>query len=94
MFCRKIRASLPSDIYLFKANSRNTTKTCDITITCELTIKKAGKRQCIFGVYIDNFQHIASASVFDFKQVIICWAEVIFYFCFRLTWHMENLKFQ
>ena len=94
MFCRKIRASLPSDIYLFKANSRNTIKTCDITITCELTIKKAGKRQCIFGVYIDNFQHIASASVFDFKQVIICWAEVIFYFCFRLTWHMENLKFQ
>ena len=94
MFCRKIRASLPSDINLFKANSRNTIKTCDITITCELTIKKAGKRQCIFGVYIDNFQHIASASVFDFKQVIICWAEVIFYFCFRLTWHMENLKFQ
>ena len=94
MFCRKIRASLPSDIYLFKANSRNTIKTCDITITCELTIKKAGKRQCIFGVYIDNFQHIASASVFDFEQVIICWAEVIFYFCLRLTWHMENLKFQ
>ena len=94
MFCRKIRASLPSDIYLFKANSRNTIKTCDITITCELTIKKAGKRQCIFGVYIDNFQHIASASVFDFEQVIICWAEVIFYFCLRLTWHMEKLKFQ
>ena len=92
MFCRKIRASLPSDIYLFKANSRNAIKRCDIC--SELTIKKAGKRQCLFGVYIDNFQHIASASVFDFEQVIICWAEVIFYFCLRLTWHMENLKIQ
>ena len=48
----------PANIYLFKVNTRNTRKKCEIY--SKLTIKTPEQlQQCRFGVFTVNFEHIS-----------------------------------
>ena len=49
---------VPSNIYLFKINNKNTRKSCE---TCsKLIVKTLERRQWRrFGVFIDNFEYIS-----------------------------------
>ena len=47
---------IPSNIYLFKVNNRNTRKRCEIC--AKLTIKTQERRHS--GVFIVNFEHISN----------------------------------
>ena len=48
---------IPSYIYLFKVNNRNTRKSCEIC--SKLTIKTPERRQWSSGVFIVDFAHIS-----------------------------------
>ena len=64
-----------ANIYLFKANNRNTRKSWKIC--SKLTIKTPELRQWRHsGVFIVNFKHFtpfSSVSIVDFEQVNVSW---------------------
>ena len=55
-FVQDIEDIVPTNIYLFKVNNRDTRKGCEIC--SKLTIKTL-ERHCRFGVFIVNFEHIS-----------------------------------
>ena len=54
-----IYIEVPTNIYLFKVNNRNTRKRCKICL--KLTIKTSKRRQT--GVFIVNFEHVSHLSL-------------------------------
>ena len=57
----------PPNIYLFKFNSRNTRKSCEICP--KLTINAVESRSGMFIVNFEHISHFFSASVVDFVNV-------------------------
>ena len=62
----------PANIYLFEVNNGNARKRWEIC--SKLTIRIPERRQWRrSGVFIINFEHIYSVTIFDFEQVNVSW---------------------
>ena len=68
---RFFKIYLPADVCVFKVNTWNSRKKCEIC--SKLTIKIARRRPGVFTVNSEHIPHLSTVSIFDFEQVIVCW---------------------
>ena len=67
--------SNPVNIYLFKANHRNTREGCEICSKLTIETLERRQRRCS-GVFIVNFEHFtsfSSAPIVDYELVNVSW---------------------
>ena len=78
MFCEVQFSQHPANIYLFKVNNKKIREMCEIC--SKLTIETPERYQWqwsgVFIVYFEHISHLFCASIVDFEQINVTWAEL------------------